>query len=117
MCTWIELMREHIDLKWCPDGLGPLTLKVIEMLLKPKREPVDMYEKHALLMSQHYRCNKCGESIRMGDCDADHIIPLSVGGTKLQIICRDCHVQKSASGTESSRPWSPFTSTFNKAAF
>ena len=52
----------------------------------------------------------------MGDCDADHIIPLSRGGTKLQIICRDCHLQKSASETESSRPWSPFTSTFNKAA-
>ena len=33
LCTWIELMREHIDLKWRGDGLGPLALNVIEMLL------------------------------------------------------------------------------------
>ena len=110
-------MREHVDLKWRGDGLGPLTLNVIEMLLKPKREPVDIYEKQGILKAQHYRCNRCGETMRTGDAEADHITPLSRGGTKLQILCRECHQLKSTIDMESSRPWSHFTSTFNKAAY
>ena len=109
-------MREHIDLKWRGEGLGGMTLLAIETLLKPKRHAVDMYTKTTLLRSQRNRCNLCGEPMRMGDAQADHIIPLSAGGTKLQIVCRDCHQQKSASELDSARPWDPFTSTFNKAA-
>ena len=65
--------------------LGYLTLAAIEILMRPKRQPVDMYEKQRLLRAQKFRCNQCGEHLRT--CEADHIIPCSVGGTELQCLC------------------------------
>ena len=65
MRTWVNLMRKRVDFKWRGEGLGGMTLLCIETLLKPKREHVDIYEKQALLRAQHYRCNKCGEPMRL----------------------------------------------------
>ena len=47
----------------------------------------------------------------------DHIVPCSRGGTELQILCAECHSNKSAIECESARPWSPFRSTFSKSVY
>ena len=54
--------------------------------------------------------------MRLGDVEVDHIIPASVGGDQLQILCAECHKFKSIAENECHRRWSPFTSTFNAAA-
>ena len=51
-----------------------------------------------------YRCQRCGVASRL---EADHIQPLQRGGApysaaNLQAICRDCHIEKTAS--ENRRP-------------
>ena len=45
-----------------------------------------------------YACVKCGSRHRL---EVDHIVPLAKGGTgfleNLQTLCRDCHMEKTAS--------------------
>ena len=60
-----------------------------------------------LLEEQGYRCNGCGRDLLRRFC-ADHIIPLSRGGTNwpdnIQILCHPCNTSK---GDKTMDEWRP----------
>ena len=51
-----------------------------------------------LMSRQGYRCVGCLETLVTGQCDVDHIVPLSVSGDNharnLQVLCSSCHAWK-----------------------
>ena len=44
MRSWVDVLNEE-RLKWYGEGLGSLTLVALEELMRPQREPFDMYKK------------------------------------------------------------------------
>lgn len=56
-----------------------------------------------LFLDARGRCRSCNSRIAPGQFwDVDHIIPVALGGSNdtanLQVLCRACHRQKTASG-------------------
>ena len=72
--------------------------------LKPEpRKSLRIIDKQQLIREQNYKCNFCENKIRLypySTADADHIIPVCLGGKttmdNMQLLCVGCHRQKSA---------------------
>ena len=66
-----------------------------------KREIVSNQEKEVLLISQHYKCACCGDTINIKNSHYDHIIPWDFVGDELennyQMLCTYCNAHKNAS--------------------
>ena len=110
----IKEWTSRLDVKYNAEGLGNISLKVLETLLRPKRNTISKEERDKIIKSQNGRCAVCGEQSTL---EMDHIIPVSRGGTDLQGLCAECHSHKSCLENQSSRSWQPLTSVMNKAAY
>lgn len=55
-------------------------------------------QKIAMYNRQNGHCARCGESFKIEELDADHIIPWNEGGrtdtSNGQLLCRSCHIKK-----------------------
>ena len=111
----IRPWTEKLGIPWHGEGLGGISLTIMEKLMKPKRETITCYVKHRILKAQGHKCNLCGE--RLVNVEFDHIVPVSLGGTELQALCVDCHKMKTIREATSGRVWQPFTSSFNTDAY
>ncbi len=65
---------------------------------KPKRKPIDSRLRHECFKRDNYRCLECGATNYESQLHADHIIPVSQGGTdeldNLQTLCDRCNISK-----------------------
>ena len=66
---------------------------------KPKRNPIPPALRHEVFVRDNYRCVECGATNKEAMLEADHIIPVSQGGsdelTNLQTLCIICNRAKS----------------------
>lgn len=73
-----------------------------EVETEPRRK-LRAWEVAQLLQDQRGFCAGCGSKLYPGAFEADHVIPLSCGGTNaltnFQLICRPCHSEKT-NGTD-----------------
>lgn len=64
-----------------------------------KRNPIDSRLRHEVFKRDGYKCIECGATNKEKILHADHIIPVSQGGTdelnNLQTMCEDCNLAKS----------------------
>jgi len=64
-----------------------------------KRHPIDSKLRHEVFKRDDYTCVECGKSKTEITLHADHVLPVSQGGTdelsNLQTLCRDCNLTKS----------------------
>lgn len=53
------------------------------------------------------KCDACGAKLKTGEGEADHILPVILGGESVlengQIICRVCHVEKTGQDVRRTR--------------
>jgi len=63
-----------------------------------KRKPLDARLRHECFKRDSYRCKECGATNKEKMLCADHIVPVSQGGTdeldNLQTLCDDCNQAK-----------------------
>ena len=66
---------------------------------EPRRKLRD-WEVAQLMQDQRGFCAACMSKLYVGGFDADHVIPLSCGGTNaltnFQLLCRPCHLAKTS---------------------
>ncbi len=64
-----------------------------------KRKPIDSILRHECFKRDNYKCVECGNSNKESILHADHILPVSQGGTdelsNLQTLCEGCNLAKS----------------------
>jgi hypothetical protein len=64
-----------------------------------KRRPLPKAIRHEVFKKDNYKCVECGKSNKETTLHADHIIPVSLGGTdeldNLQTLCEECNTTKS----------------------
>ena len=64
-----------------------------------KRNPLDTRLRHEVFKRDGYKCLECGATNKDKTLHADHIIPVSQGGSdelnNLQTLCDDCNLAKS----------------------
>lgn len=75
----------------------------VENIKSEPRKYLNSMDKQQLLRDQNYKCNLCENVIKIypfSTSDADHIIPISLGGKtsieNIQLLCISCHREKSA---------------------
>jgi hypothetical protein len=88
----------HED-KWIRPINGFIKPIIPEKNLKPRRNPIPATLRHEVFLRDGYRCLECGATNNNKMLEADHIIPVSQGGTdeldNLQTLCIDCNRGKS----------------------
>jgi len=64
-----------------------------------KRDPIETRLRHEVFKRDNYKCIECGKSNKDTTLHADHILPVSQGGTdeleNLQTLCQACNLAKS----------------------
>ncbi len=77
-----------------------------------KRSPIDSRLRHECFKRDGYKCKECGNTNKESILHADHILPVSQGGSdeleNLQTLCEECNLAKSnkcwgENGTERKR--------------
>jgi hypothetical protein len=62
------------------------------------RRQFSVNQKRSLLKKADYKCRECGEVLTYDTCEADHIIPVALGGRTIiangQALCHKCHLAK-----------------------
>ena len=62
---------------------------------KVKRKKLNYRDKCDMLIKQQCKCNHCGNILRKGSIDVDHIKELADGGSNdidnFQLLCCNCH--------------------------
>ena len=87
------------DSKWEPLAyIGP-----VKNLKPVSRKKLNSIDRQSIIIKQKYKCNMCDEKIKLypfANCDADHIIPISLGGltvqNNMQLLCVQHHRGKTA---------------------
>ena len=94
---------------WGCNGKGILVKPIAwigpsENLIPEPRRNLKPIDKQYIFHRQGSRCNFCHDVIQLypyPNCDADHVIPISLGGKtnveNMQLLCVTCHRFKSAS--------------------
>jgi len=92
--VWGKIDNEFKPVLW----IGP-----VENLAPEPRKQLDKMDKQQMLRDQDYKCNLCENKIKLWPVstgDADHILPINIGGKTLidnmQLLCVCCHREKSA---------------------
>ena len=64
-----------------------------------QRNPIESRLRHEVFKRDKYRCVECGKTNKETSLHADHIVPVSQGGTdeldNLQTLCQACNLAKS----------------------
>lgn len=75
----------------------------VESLNPEPRKSLNSFDKQAISKRQSGKCNFCDTKLSMfpySNCDADHIIPICIGGktnvSNMQLLCCPCHRHKTA---------------------
>ncbi len=72
---WTQRMADRgVHAPWRGEGLGPLGVRTVEEMLRPKREQPDGRIRHAILLRQKYCCADCGDYLL--SLEFDHRAPL-----------------------------------------
>ena len=70
----------------------------LQVETEPRRK-LRAWEVAQLMQDQRGFCAACRSKLYVGEFDADHVIPLSCGGTNaltnFQLLCKGCHNAKS----------------------
>ena len=88
-----------------------------------ERKGVAQATSKELQKKQDHKCNVCGDSLRPGAFALDHVLPLCEGGEdtseNLQVICEDCHREKTGFEREGRGPDGPmgFASVLSPSAY
>jgi len=77
-----------------------ICLEMSKIFNKPrKRDPIDTRLRHEIFKRDGYKCIDCGKTKENTTLHADHILPVSQGGTdeleNLQTLCQACNLAKS----------------------
>lgn len=102
----IHFMRNHNDIgvenndnknvQYLNDKLTK-TLKELEEIKAAPRKFADL-QKAIKLEEQDHKCSNCKSFISFAECEADHIVPYSMGGDSsndnLQVMCKTCNRKK-----------------------
>ena len=96
--------KEKLELNW-HDFILFLNMRVPKVRSKRKsknknkRKPLDTRLRHECFKRDGYKCLECGATKEEKVLHADHIIPVSQGGSdelsNLQTLCDDCNFAKS----------------------
>jgi hypothetical protein len=102
-----SLMNQH-TIGQLVDTVEKLVIEKLKSQKKKnhtKRNPLDSKLRHECFKRDGYKCVECGATKDQKMLHADHIIPVSQGGTdelsNLQTLCADCNLAKY------NRAWSP----------
>lgn len=86
-----ELMKEFGVKKL--DGVEPKNKGKIK-----QRDPIPSALRHEVFKRDGYKCKECGKTNKETTLHADHIIPVSKGGTdeldNFQTLCEECNTAK-----------------------
>ena len=89
------------ELRYEGENLPFASRKVLRNLLRHPRGQLYRDQREALWTTQGEKCAICAEGVSIDACDADHDVPLEEGGSNedgnWQILCRNCHQEKSNS--------------------
>lgn len=70
-----------------------------------KRNPIESRLRHEVFKRDGYKCKECGKGKEQSVLHADHIVPVSQGGSdelsNLQTLCAECNLAKSNKAFES----------------
>ncbi len=88
---WANQIRENFRNK--------LISKVKGKNNEKKRKPIDSRLRHECFKRDNYKCVECGATNKEKTLHADHIFPISQGGSdeldNLQTLCNECNFSKS----------------------
>lgn len=90
--------KYNLKFKYPEDGPNKNYLNGKEKIEK-KRNPIESRLRHEVFKRDDYQCKECRKSNKESTLHADHILPVSQGGTdeldNLQTLCQACNLAKS----------------------
>jgi len=97
-CGYSKWIRMHGTLKEAKKEYKKNRKKDGENGRKKKRNPLDSRLRHECFKRDGYKCLECGATNKEKTLHADHIVPVSQGGTdeleNLQTLCDNCNLAK-----------------------